>query len=395
MAQMTSPFRVKRLLLCVATFFFWFSLYVYNPFMTPFLLGLGLTASLVGTIVGAYGFTQMLVRFPLGLSADRLKKHRVFIIAGMALSLVACVLRLLLPSAVPMLLANILSGVAASTWISFTILYACYYEKEETSKAIGTLTAMNNAGTLTGYLLGGVLFEAIGMPALFLAGAIAALIGLGVALFVHDEPSDNGALLSFKELLQVIKDKRLWIFAFGALLYHLILFATANSFSSTLIKEIGGSGTDISIASALFMGASMLAAWSVGTKPMQRIGEKNLIPACFLLLGIYAFAVPHVTNIPLFMGFQVIGGLGGSSLISLLMANAVKEVPYSKRSSAMGLFQSFYAVGIMVGPVITGAIRDVSSYAVAYTLIGILAVTSAIFIVFSTKAYFPKTNKKG
>lgn len=75
-----------------------------------------------------------------------------------------------------MLLANLLSGIASSMWISFTILFSRYYPPEELSKSIGLLTAMNNAGTLAAYLLGGVLYEPFGMKSLFLGSAFPAAL---------------------------------------------------------------------------------------------------------------------------------------------------------------------------------------------------------------------------
>ena len=56
----------KRLLLYLVTFFYWFAQYVYNPYMTPYLLGLNISASFAGVIVGMYGSTQLLCRLPLG-----------------------------------------------------------------------------------------------------------------------------------------------------------------------------------------------------------------------------------------------------------------------------------------------------------------------------------------
>ena len=54
----------KRFLIYLATFFFWFAQYVYNPYMTPYLLGLYITASFAGVIVGMYGSTQLICRLP-------------------------------------------------------------------------------------------------------------------------------------------------------------------------------------------------------------------------------------------------------------------------------------------------------------------------------------------
>ncbi len=381
---MSTPIKTKRALMCVASFFFWFSQYIYNPFLSPYLLGLGISATFAGTIIGAYGFTQLVARLPLGVSADYLQKHRLFILLGMVFCCLASVIRMLWPSPVPMLLANLLSGIASSMWISFTILYSRYYEPSELSKSIGILTAMNNAGTLTAYLLGGVLYERFGMQSLFLGSALAGAAGFAVALFVRDEPP-VGEKPELRALFATLKGGRLWLFSIAALLYHLILFATANSFTSSILKDLGASGVQISACSALFMGASMIAAWFVGTKPAQKLGEKPMMCFCFVLLGIYALVMPRLSSLPAIMAVQFAGGLGSSSLISLLMSNGIRDIPGEARSTGMGFFQSVYALGIMLGPVVMGAMADRIGFVNGYAVIGVLGLLCAVSLYVLTR----------
>lgn len=376
--------KTKRALLCVVAFLFWFAQYIYNPHMTPFLLGLGISASFAGVIIGAYGFTQVVARFPLGISADHLQKHRVFIILGMFFAGLASVIRYFFPTPYMLLLANLVSGLASSMWISFTILYSCYYEKHELSKAMGLLVAVNNLGTLTAYIVGGLLVEKYGMGLLFLLSAAAGLIGMVIALFVRDEPV-SAPPLPVKTLLLMVKNKRLLIFSFLSLLYHIILFATANSFTSKIVESLGASGMQISVVSALFMASAMFSAWFVGTKPAQAFGERKMMVLCFVLLAVYAFLVPRAGSVGLIMVLQLVGGLGSSSLVSLQMSNAIKGIPYEARSTGMGFFQSVYGMGIMLGPIIMGALVDATNYTISYTIIAVLAGLCTLLTLWFTK----------
>lgn len=384
---MSLSLRGKRGLMCAASFLFWFSQYIYNPLMSPYLLGLGISATFAGTIIGAYGLTQMVARLPLGISADSLQKHRIFILLGMIFSSLASVIRYFFPSPLPMLAASLLSGIASSTWISFTLLFSRYYGPQELSRSIGLLTAMNNAGTLSAYLLGGILYEPFGMKSLFLGSILAGALGVLIALLVRDEPPlvEKPGIGS---LLSVLKNRRLWLFSAAALMYHLIIFATANSFTSTILRGLGASGVQISTCSALFMAASMLSAWFVGTKPAQRIGERPIMCFCFSLLGAYALILPRLTNIYAIMCIQFLGGLGGSSLISLLMSNAITDIPGYARSTAMGFFQSVYAIGILLGPILMGMLADTIGFRAGYTLIAGLSVlcSAALYLLTRKRA---------
>ena len=61
--------KVKQFLFLVAVALFWFSQYVYTSYFTPYMTSLGIAASLAGTIVGAYGFTQLVLRIPFCVAA--------------------------------------------------------------------------------------------------------------------------------------------------------------------------------------------------------------------------------------------------------------------------------------------------------------------------------------
>ena len=200
----------KRFLLYLVTFLFWFAQYVYNPYMTPYLLGLGISASFAGVIVGMYGSTQLICRLPLGVMADHKQKHRLFILLGVALCALAAGIRVLSQNPVVLLCANAISGVASSMWISFTILNSLYYAPEELSRSIGSINAVNNAGILAAYILGGLLYARFGMVMMFWLSLGAGLLGVIVALFIRDEPAKEG--LPVGKLLSVVLQKRLIVF---------------------------------------------------------------------------------------------------------------------------------------------------------------------------------------
>ena len=73
-----------------AVFLFWFSVYTYPSFLTTYATNtLGATKVLAGMIVGSYGLTQMILRIPLGIVSDILKKRKLFVMIGFGLSILA------------------------------------------------------------------------------------------------------------------------------------------------------------------------------------------------------------------------------------------------------------------------------------------------------------------
>ena len=72
----------SRLLLSITIVFFWASEYCHMPYFTPYLQNLGFTAGLIGIMTGMYGFTQMLVRIPLGIVTDVTGCYKKTILMG-------------------------------------------------------------------------------------------------------------------------------------------------------------------------------------------------------------------------------------------------------------------------------------------------------------------------
>jgi len=58
------------------TAFYWFSMYAYIPTFSPYLESLGASHKMIGLILGSYGFSQMLIRIPLGIYSDRINKNK-------------------------------------------------------------------------------------------------------------------------------------------------------------------------------------------------------------------------------------------------------------------------------------------------------------------------------
>jgi MFS family permease len=53
------------------------------PYVAPYAEQMQADLRLTGLIVGAYGFVQMVIRFPLGIFSDRIGKRKIFILMGL------------------------------------------------------------------------------------------------------------------------------------------------------------------------------------------------------------------------------------------------------------------------------------------------------------------------
>jgi MFS family permease len=364
---------MKKLILLVASGVYWFSLYLYIPFLTPYLLSLGVSATVAGMIFGLHSFSQMLLRFPVGIYSDSMGKQKPFIVAGMAFTAVAALLMYFFPTPALLGVGNFVSGFSSAMYVGFTVLYGKYYEKTETNKAMGVIGAITDVGIFAAFLVGGALYQADGIKILFLGSAVAGAVGIVLSLFVVEVPQQAVPTPTKQEMLATIKNKELLMSSLLCILVKGIVFATAFSFTPKISQDLGATGIERGIINALFIGTSVVGSFFVASKPGQKLGNTRTTLLGFVILGGYALSVPFVRSIGALMVVQLIGGLGYASLTAIFMANAVRHLPPEQKATGMGLYQALYSVGSTLGPVLLGAFADAFSYTVGFIAIAVVA----------------------
>lgn len=214
---MKSAKKNQEILFLTIVTLFWFAQYVYIPYQTPYLTSLGVSSKFIGIIVGAYGISQMLLRLPVGILADKAGRHKRFIWAGCLCSGTASIFRCLFPSGGSFLIANLFSGMASAMWISFMVFYTNSYAKREQAKATGHIVLFNNLGMFLGFTISTLCYNHFGMKYLCVFSIIAGISGFLLVTFLQEDAPEP-ATASTKVLLQICKNKRLWMFALIALI---------------------------------------------------------------------------------------------------------------------------------------------------------------------------------
>ena len=166
-------------------------MYTYPSFLSGYVQNvLGAGSVLVGMIVGSYGFVQMLLRIPLGICSDRVKKRRVFvqagflatILSGAGLSLVALAAARGGISPVPVLFLRGLSGGGAAAWVAFSVLAADQAPPDKTGEAMSRISFFQNMATVAAMPLGSWIMTRFGAAWAFALAAAAGAAGLRAAI---------------------------------------------------------------------------------------------------------------------------------------------------------------------------------------------------------------------
>jgi len=83
---------------------------------------------------------QFVCRISIGLVSDMVQRRKPFVMFGMATAMGSGWLFALTNSLGWALAARALAGVAAATWVVFTVLYARYFRPEDTHRAMGQIS---------------------------------------------------------------------------------------------------------------------------------------------------------------------------------------------------------------------------------------------------------------
>ena len=363
---------------------YWFSLYTYIPFQVPYLYALNVTPSIVGIILGLYGASQMILRFPFGIISDYFGKYKIFIVLGSLLSTVSCIIKMVYPTANGFLVGNILTGVAASTWLMYMVLYYSYFDRSKEHMAASKCLVANVIGMFLGFLFATVFYEKFGMNLMLIAAAFSAFIATILALFLKEEKREKKG--NIKDLILVIKNKRLLFFSVLSIIEQGIHMAASVSFTLNRIKELGGASYLVGIASLLNMFFAIVSAYIASTSFASKRGSKFYVPFSFVLLGLYCVSVILTKNIFVIVASQILSGLSIGMLASYLTSEALIEIDRDKKSSAMGFYQTAYSIGIFIYPIITGKIVEMYFIEIAY----IFLTASAVVCAFIALLYYRK-----
>ncbi|MBR3304521.1 MAG: MFS transporter [Christensenellaceae bacterium] len=376
----------NRMLLLICVGLFWAAQHIFTPYQTPYMIGLGITADIAGIIVGAYGFSQMLLRTPIGINADMKARHKPFIAAGFTAIITASFLRLFADRAWIFLAANLIAGVGSSMWISFTILFSNMYSAEEVHSSISLVFSFNQAGMLFAYILGLIIYPVFGAVSIFVSSMILSLTGLVLSFFVKEDPPAENGKPSPAGILKGAFSGRLILFSAISLILQAASQSTQSSFTSQVAKELGAGDRLLGALSILTMASAFLGSSLLRSKPMRSLGLSTVIYICLSVFAAYCVAVGTAKSVVTVFIAQFFGAMANSMLGSAFMSSAIEGCPQYCKSAAMGMYQAIYGIGMTVGPVIMGQMVRQFSYTAGFLLMAsFMLLDMAVYRIFRKK----------
>ncbi|MBP1771257.1 MAG: permease (major facilitator superfamily) [Holophagaceae bacterium] len=345
--------------------------YLLVPLLPRYARDLHLNQMEVGILFGSYAVALLLATFPVAILTDRYgrKAPMLWGLAGLG---VATVVFALSKQYWLLVLARSFQGAAgAATWLPGMALLADHYPAESRGKAMGTAFAAANLGVLIGPPLSGFLDQHSGPATPFLLGAaLVALDAAGRAFLLPEVEPERGARLPFRQLLS---NPAIRLFA-GAMALGSCLWALLEStLPLDLDRRLALSPAMIGLC---FAGSALAHTF---TSPLMgqlsdRIGRVRV-----LRMGLVSTAVllPLPVLLPqTWMVVLAMMGLGSTasfimSPCSPAVADQVERMGSQSFASAFSILNLAYSVGLMVGPLVGGALVQAFGLPWAMTLCGV------------------------
>jgi len=330
--------------------------YLLVPLLPRYARELDLNPVKVGILFGSYAVALLLATFPVAIITDRYGRRSPMLwgLAGLAATTLVFAMS---KQYWLLVLARFLQGVAgAATWLPGMALLADHFPSESRGKAMGTAFAAANLGVLIGPPLSGFLDRHAGASAPFLFGAgLVALDAAGRAFLLPEVEAERGPRLPFRQLLSnpVVR-----LFA-GAMALGSGLWALLESMLPLdMDHRLGLSAPQIGLCFA----ASALA--HTFTSPLMgrlsdRIGRVKVL-RMGLVFAMVLLPLPVLLPRTWMVVLAMMGLGSAASFImspcSPAVADQVERQGSQSFASAFSILNLAYSVGLMIGPIVGGAL---------------------------------------
>jgi MFS transporter, DHA1 family, multidrug resistance protein len=364
------------------SFLLWFPHFVYVPILSPYMESIDGTYSFIGIVLSSYGLLQLLCRLPIGILSDLMNNRKPFIVLGMLMSFFSCMIYLLTENLWMILVARSLAGIAASSWVAFSVLFPSYYGEQEVHKAMGSISFIVVLAQFLGMSFSGYIVEEWGWQAPFVIGASFSFIGMVLSFFITERKvTVEREPMKLKDLTLVIKEPALLKISFISILAHSIIFSTMFGFTSNYAINIGFSPSELTWIVFAFMIPHASATLFIGSVLVPRLGEWRSLRLAFLFSSLTTIVIPFIGSKMIFLIVQGLNGFFLGLIFPVLLGLSIDKIAKEKRATAMGTYQALYATGIFVGPFFAGYFNSLFGIQAGFYFVGLLGLVATCFVV--------------
>jgi len=314
--------------------------------------GLAMDGIMAANIAAAYGLISIFVRLPIFAFSDFFKSRKFFIALALVFIIVSSVMVYYNPSYDTLMFSSLALGLGASMLSLFNVLFS---ETFSAKQAIMSVSILSVAPLLAEFLVAPIqyIFTATkpnNYPGMWLTSAVIGLVALVFLFFVKDN-KDNVRNFSVDKFKRALSNP--W-FISVALLGVVVSFIRFSTSGSNLISFVRMEGIDMHPLMVAYIDvgyavAQLFGGVMVGLSLKRLIGVKKSLILGLAVSAIFTLVLSFSTNSWLIFLITPLSGLGYGITYNILLGLAMQPFEKDMREITMGIYQTFFAVGIFYG----------------------------------------------
>jgi len=335
----------------VGTFLFWVSLYLYVPILPNHAKAIGASSTMIGYIIASYAIGQMFLRIPLGYAVDKWGT-KPFAILTMICSAAGSFGLAIADNSFEIFLARLITGVAGAGWVAISVLFASQFKTEFLHYATSFMMGINGIAITMATLISGRMADMFGISTPFYSSVCVSILGIFVLFFSKEPRSNTHKTIN---LMHIIKNNTLLRVSIIAIGFHFVTFGVTLGFLPIIIENLGGSKTNIGDITTLSQLAA-IGGMSLSAFFINRLGIRITIFLGSISMFCSLILTAYVQNLFIIAALQFVAGFGRGILYTVTITLILTSFNKESRGLAMGAYQAFYAIGMFLGPALSGLI---------------------------------------
>lgn len=374
----------------LASLLYWAGQYIFVPTLPAFVLAKVASLTAVGVILSMYGLWSAVLRVPTGILHDTTRRSKALLVAGFLLAVAGALVMGRGQTVGELIFGRALTGASTATWVPVMVVAAGFFPPERTVFATSLLATATTVGQVVATASTGFLNKVGGYPLAFFVGAgLAAAAALVIALTRLPPPGQAlpGAV-SARSILAVFARRDVLLPSFASAACQFGVWAIVFAFLPLLAHRVGAGDVTVS----LLMTVNLLANMAANLYTTLRVKKGNQRAYLFASFGLFAagalLAGLSASVSPMFLATSLMGAANGI-FYPILLGLSIERVDLSHRTTAMGIHQAIYALGMFSGPWIGGVVADALGIRPMFAIVAGVCVSAASALVLLTPGAKP------
>ncbi|MAG97302.1 MAG: hypothetical protein CMM08_11530 [Rhodospirillaceae bacterium] len=344
---------------------------------------LGLSYAEVGTLIGFFLLPGIVIAIPSGLMTRAVTDRNLLIVGALTMIVGALVMGFGEGTS-SLYVGRLITGIGGTIFnVILTKMVTDWFAEHEIITALAIMLTAWPIGISLGLLTQGLIADAYGWPWAMYATGILATVALILTATLYRDPPDlvRAVEQALKLGLPLRQFVHVSIVGVGWTLYNASFIIFVSFVPDVLIDQGYQAGAARSVTSLAMW--SMLISIPFGGRVLEIAGwitvsvVVTLTAATAAMLAVSQGVAPEV----LCVVFGLIAGIPAGALMAL----TAEAVSPDNRGPGLGIFYTWYYVGMTLGPALAGWTRDSSGDPAAPVIFGAILLAGVMIFVGSLR----------